>query len=274
MSKVNNAEKTAKINDELFIIEQGVVMPVNALGLILEKAKMHATQAFLMENIKGKDELINQLKKKQFTCGLIHPNHPEYVKYDDVPLVNESWGWEQLSMKEVNEYLMAESYASHIGQFIHKGSNLDKLRKEIITIGNIEWIDVKAGEKTPVKVTPHHTSEQLLQLHEEFASLHRQYEQKVNYYKAKVKNLVTEENARISNINANAEKEVNEHNKILQQQYEKEYREYSSQHKQLYSEFEAQRQNDIKSVASLRIEISNEFKDVIDEFLNNLNSEE
>jgi hypothetical protein len=48
-------------------------------------------------------------------------------------------------------------------------------------------MNIKDGEKTPVEIKIHHNSEDLLKIHEELAALHRQYEQRVNYFKAKVK---------------------------------------------------------------------------------------
>jgi hypothetical protein len=38
-------------------------MPTNVVELLTEKARLSATQAFLMENIKAKDELITEHPK-------------------------------------------------------------------------------------------------------------------------------------------------------------------------------------------------------------------
>ena len=48
-------------------------------------------------------------------------------------------------------------------------------------------MEIEVGKKTPMKVEVHHTSAQLLAIHEELANSHREYEQKVNYFKSKVK---------------------------------------------------------------------------------------
>ncbi len=55
----------------------------------------------------------------------------------------------------------------------------------------LEFMEIETGKKTPLKVTIHHTPEQLLEIHEELAALHRGYEQKVNYFKSKVKAFVS-----------------------------------------------------------------------------------
>jgi hypothetical protein len=119
--------------------------------------------------------------------------------------VNEKWGWDQLTVAEYNEFLEAEAFAAHIGQFIHKGGKLDQLRAELPTIKTLEFMEIETGKKTPMTISVHHKADDLMELHEELAGLHRGYEQKVNYFKAKVKNAVTAENARIAKENAIAE---------------------------------------------------------------------
>lgn len=55
LSVINNAEKTLKIGDETYVETVGNKIPTNVVDLLLEKALLHSTQAFLMENIKAKD---------------------------------------------------------------------------------------------------------------------------------------------------------------------------------------------------------------------------
>ena len=187
ISGLNNATKTLKIGNETYVETVGKKIPVNIVALLQEKALLHSCQAFLMENIKAKDELLKAKKSQAFVTSLVSPVYPELIDPTYLFIVGEDWGWEQLTVSEYNEYLEAEAYAAHIGQFIHKNSPLDNLRKELSTMKTLEWISVKDGEKTPLKVDIHHTSEQLLAVHEELAALHRKYEQRVNYFKARVR---------------------------------------------------------------------------------------
>jgi BMFP domain-containing protein YqiC len=132
---------------------------------------------------------------------------------------------------------------------------------------------VRDGERTPVKVEVHHTPEELLAHHEKLASLHRTHEQRVNYFKAKVKNLVTEENARISKENALGQAEVNKLNEKLRLDYTNVYLTYLELVKVEREEFEAARQAEIQSTAALRISIDPRFQDTIDNFLKKLDPE-
>ena len=271
LNGINNVEKKLKIGDETYIETVGKPVPSNLTELLLEKAKLHATQAFLMENIKAKDILIREARYRGIDVDLETPSRPKLETFTPIDEVDESYGWAQLTSNEVNEYTEAEAYAAHIGQFIHKNGPLDKLRKELPSIKTLEWIEVEQGRKTPLMVTVHHTNEQLLTIHNELAAKHRQYEQRVNYFKAKVKDLTTAENARIARHNADGFAKVNATNEVLNNQYHKEYTAYQSELTRLREELELQRQTEIGEIASLRINVDPRFQDVIDTYLAQLN---
>lgn len=270
LNGLNNATKTLKIDNETYVETVGKQIPNNVVALLQEKATLHATQAFLMENIKAKDELIKNEKSRAFNTSLVAPEYPKLINIDFLETVDESWGWEQLSVTEYNEYLEAEANAAHIGQFIHKNCPLDNLRRELSTMKTLEWISIKDGEKTPLKVDIHHTPEQLLKVHEELAALHRKSEQRVNYFKAKVKNLVTEENARIARKNADEQSQANAKNAVLMKEYENVYMQYEQTILQEKQQFEAIRQDNIKNLAALRIDVDQRFQSVVDLFLKQL----
>ena len=141
------------------------------------------------------------------------------------------------------------------------------MRSELPTIKTLEWIEVESGKKTPLKVTVHHTIEELGDLHEKLAAVHRKYEQRVNYFKAKVKNLVTAENARIAKENANKEALCNEENQKVIADYNKKREEWQSDYRKASHLFEEERQKEIEKAAALRIAIDPRFQSVIDMFL-------
>lgn len=264
---INNVEKVLKIGEETYIETPGKKMPENVVDLLADKSRLHATQAFLMENIKAKEEILNNLKNTRMEFDIEIPKCGELQSAEIDDSVNEDWAWSQLSVSEYNEYLEAEAYASHVGQFIHKGGKLDNLRSELPTLKTLEWIEVESGKKTPLKVSVHHTAEELGDLHEQLAGVHRAHEQRVNYFKAKVKNLVTSENARIAKENAVREASVNETNQKVISDYSKAKEEWQANYRQASHLFEEDRQNEIKKTAALRIAIDPRFQAVIDMFL-------
>lgn len=264
---INNVEKVLKIGDETYVETPGKKMPEDVADLLAEKARLHATQAFLMENIKAKEEMLNEIKQNHMEFDVEIPKCGEIQEVERESQVNEDWGWSQLSVSEYNEYLEAEAFASHVGQFIHKGGKLDNLRSELPTLKTLEWIEVETGKKTPLKVSVHHTAHELGVLHEKLAGIHRNYEQRVNYFKAKVKNLVTSENARIAKENAIKEASANEANQKVLSDYNKAKEEWQANYREASHLFEEKRQKEIERVASLRIAIDPRFQTVIDMFL-------
>jgi len=268
LKNVNTASKTIVIGTITHTLQKGNVMPVNVIEMLEEKGLLTGCQAFLMENLKTKERLLMAAKNEQpdLTIVEIVPR-PLYSMSHLLNNVNEEWGWEQLSVKEMNEFYQVEALAAHIGQFIHKGSILEKLRDELNKLPSIEWIDVVAGTKSPVIITANHTAEELQSLHEKLSIIHRKYEQRTNYFKAKVKTIVTTENARIAKLNADETFRVNDINKVLNTDYNDEMRDYNDACSKIESEFEIERQETIKKLAALRITVDPLFQPIIDKFL-------
>ena len=266
---INNCSKTVDYEGKSLIAQPPRPLPSNIFELINEKGKLHATQAFLMENINEKERLLKEKQKEPFITDLVEPEHADLKRAEVIPHVKEDWGWKQLTLDEMADYLEAESYAAHIGQFIHKGSVLDRLRKELPDIKTLEWMTPPSdkAKSYPMHIGIHHNSKDLLDLHEKFASEHRKYEQKVNYFKSKVKNLVTEENARISNINADKQAEAGKENASLIADYNTRLKAYNDEILKQKHSFESNRQSEIKKIAALRINVHSNFKPLVDEFL-------
>ena len=276
LSFFNNCSKEIKFEGEVLIAQQPRPIPENIVELVMEKGRLHATQGFLMENITEKDKLLKEKQKERFQTKHKVPDYPELKEYRPLALVksgtNDSWGWGKLTNAEMAEYLEAEAQASHIGKFIHKGSMLDRLRKELPEIKTLEWM-TPPGDKSkgiPMKVSIHHTSKDLLTLHETLAAEHRKFEQKVNYFKAKVKNLETEENARISRVNADAQAIVAKENGDMMSDYNTKVKAYHEEVLKEEHEFEAKRQDEIKKIAALRIDVHPIFQSLVTDFLKKL----
>lgn len=270
LDNINNVSKELVIGTETYVETNGNPIPENVVELLTAKARLSATQAFLMENIKAKDELINRIKYEGFEYEVWAPVRPTTISENLPNEVDEDFGWDTLTTAEYNEYLEAEAYASHIGQFIHKRGTLDRLRAELPTIKTLEFMEIEVGKKTPLKVSIHHTPEQLLEVHEQLATLHRGFEQRVNYFKSKVKNAVTSENARIQKERGEIQARVNQQNSDLANAYKLAYEEWTANQRKAQHEFEEKRQGRIQDAVNLKIEVAERFQDVVDEFLKQL----
>ena len=270
LADINNVSKELVIGSETYTEVKGNPVPQDVVKLLTAKARLSATQAFLMENIKAKDELINKIKYEGFEYDIEAPLRPTIISETLPSQVDEDFGWDTLTTAEYNEFIEAEAYASHIGQFIHKGGKLDRLRAELPTIKTLEFMEIEVGKKTPMKITVHHTAAQLLTIHEELAALHRGYEQKVNYFKSKIKNATTSENARVQKERGEIQAKVNQQNSDLANAYKLAYEQWTAEQRKAQHEFEEARQGRIQEAVNLKIEVAERFQSVVDEFLNQL----
>lgn len=274
LDNCNNFSKSVEIDGKKYLETPGNPLPSQeeVVSLLTEKSRLHATQAFLMENIKAKDSLIKSIKSEEFNYSETEerPSREDLEEFSPEEMVDESWGWDQLTTSEYNKFLEAEAFASHIGQFIHKGGALDKLRLDLPNTKPLQWMEIESGKKTPVVLDIHHKSEDLLSLHEHLSSLHRKYEQEVNYFKAKVKNLVTKKNSEISSSNSQGQMEVNKRNEEILENYQKEIKEWNGKAVKASHDFEKERQKRISEASEMRIEVDPRFQETIDLFLKTL----
>lgn len=269
LSTVNNASKVLDFNGKLMTKQVGVKLPSDLEDKLDWLGKYRACQAFLMEQLKAKDAMMNAAKKLIFTASTEQPKRPEMATPQLKAEVDDQWGWDQLTTAEMAEYWEAEARAAVIGQFIHKGGKLDQLRKELPSLDPIEWFVAPGheGKAHPISLDIHHTEDGLWDIHEKLASVHREYEQRVNYFKAKVKNLVTLKNAEINKDNSQEMQRVRSLNESAYADYNKEYQSWLDKTQVEMKEFEAERLKTIKEISALRISVDPRFQPVVDKFL-------
>ena len=263
LNATNVASKEFTLNGEHFIEEDVKKLPTNLKDLLILKGKYAATQGYLMEAIKQKDAYLEELRTKSFEFDPPSPKRPEFPRYVRKEYITDS----QLSLEEEIDLIVCTAYAAKIGEFIHKNGKLDSLRKEVSSIKLVEWKKVSDVLSIPIKNIIHTSSEDLFKIFTELQELHRIYEQKVNYYKAKNKNLLSDLNAGITLANSLAYETAEEEYNTLLKKFDKELDEYNSKYQKAIYEFESQRERGIKHVSSLRIAVPEVLKETIGELL-------
>ena len=269
----NNASESVTLNNELIIMVKARPMPEDIFALLTTKAELVSLQAYLMEAVKTKNNWIKKLQEDKYIIPveLIAPEM-ERVEYptDIEASVSEEWGWEQLNLSEITDFLIAEAKASQLGQFIHKDGILDKLRKDLATLPDMKWLDKYVGggvTSLPVKIEKHHKAEDLLAFHEKFAMAHREAEMKVNYYKAKIKNLTSLKNAEIAKSNGDKMATYNEKSAAAQNLYTQQSNFFLNEVKKGKQLFEKTRLDEIRRVSALKIQIPLELQNTLDLFM-------
>lgn len=264
LEAVNSAKKSLTIDNKVYIKQKAITMPEDVYDLLQTKGTLTSLQAFLMENLKAKVDLAKKEENREFIFSEEEPKFVSDLVLKEEELVDEEWGKNQLSLKEINEFLEKEAIASVLGQFIHKGSKLDTLRKEINSLPDLEWFEIKKDEKIPVIIEPNFTSEELLEMHEKLSKLHRQNEERVNYFKAKIKNLVSDKNAEIQKQNSERIREYGDAFQKLRKEYADIHSAFVNRRQAAAAIFEAEKEKELKRIAKLRIEIDPRFQAVVD----------
>ena len=60
---VNNFSKTVKVKSDTKTLVEAHKLPENVVELLTTKSKLHACQAFLMENLKAKESMLKALRE-------------------------------------------------------------------------------------------------------------------------------------------------------------------------------------------------------------------
>ena len=263
LQNINIISKEFTFNQELFKEQEASKIPTNLVELLTKKGEYASLQAFLMENIKLKDSLLLQTENTYFQFKEESPMQPKFINPKGLPRVTEI----ELSAEDRIDYLIQESYASQIGKFIHKGEKLDTLRKEASNTPLVEWKKIDSNITIPIKNTIHTTPEELFQIHLELVEIHRTHAQKLNYYKAKMKNQLSDLNEAIAKKNsADYEKASSKYEKELQE-YNEELRKYGERHHKALYTFQEEKEKEMKRIAALRISIPEIFKPLVDTLL-------
>lgn len=238
-------------------------MPTDIVELLKEKALLHGLQAQLMDAMKRKQAMIDEIQAEEFEYDIPAPKGPELTKYPMIQVVDEQWGFDQLTQDELNEYLAQEALASHIGQYIHKKGHLTKLREDLAKSPHTEWFEINKDEKAYVEVKFHYDAEYYNKLHEELAQLHRDAEKKVNYFKAKIKNIVSDENIKRYDIYRLEYDKVAEENRLLTEAHNADVKKHIDARQIAKNEFEKKQAQKLKDVSALKIVPDPRYQDLI-----------
>lgn len=249
LAKIGNFSSKLEHNGKDYPVFVSQPVPADIAKKLKEQGEISALQGILMENIKTKSEILEMIRRYDFEFDTppAIPNYRENVSETDMK--------SYLSITDFGEFIYHEAMAAKIGQFIHKNGTLDKLRRTLNADERFETYQMKAGEHTPIVKTMNHTHDELLKYHEELSNLHREHEQKVNYYKAKLKNMANDENIKIA------------------QENQAKARVYGDEFKQ-WSEKRNERQSELYALISpLRIGIPTLFQSTIDLFKEKIKGE-
>jgi hypothetical protein len=262
--------------DEKVNLDKFVTIKVEELAL--KQGEMYALSSWLREAVKAKNAMltfIQGLPVQKFTLEDEKEEVPKFtmehppVKYPtNFPPVTEDDVIGTFTVAERAEYLSLNSHASHLGKKLHHVGKITSIRRDLQkgTITDFKELPNGNGMKTYiVKKTPLYNLEEFNKVFFDLQEKHRSFEQRLNYYKARIANEVTDGNAKIKQIYANEAR-------ALQLEYAEAIRPYNDAHKQYSADMleyntllEKRRLELIKHISGLKIVIPEKLQHIIDE---------
>lgn len=213
----------------------------------LEEGNLYALSAWLREAIKAKEALLKQVENDNFDISLL--NEVNYGKATS--LLTEDEVKYSLPINELAEYLAYEAKAAHIGKKVHPNGIFEQWFN---MIKNTPKVQINEINKDYIVEFDQVVDEK--DLYQTYFTLQKEYreaEQKVNYYKAKVKNLLNEKN-----------QEINQKNRALQDKLSQDLEIQNSKNLALQAEINNLRGQKLKEVSELKIIIPNELQKTLD----------
>lgn len=250
----------------------------------VEEGELYALSSWLREGIKSKEELLDYVKNINKDDELIRffdlelPKTPEELGVNPPvmkPIVSPKNYTEDDIIGEMNiaeraEYYSLEAKAAHIGKKIHDNGKISKLREEILNFQDfkVETYNCNGGTKDCiVKREKKYTNTEIDETFFFLQNKHREYEKKLNFYKARIKNDLSDKNAkemaRYSKEYNDAKKEYD--NKTLE--YNSAYINFKNTFNSLLNEASEKRVKLLNDISKWKIVIPNMHKENVDKIL-------
>lgn len=213
----------------------------------MEEGNLYALSSWLREGIKDKDKLIASVDSDLFGFNLIE--NKTSLNLLDLP--NEELIKRELSIEEIAEYLSCEAKAAHIGKKVHPNGIFEKWFREI---KNTPTLQLHPDNKDLIiTLTQVVMEEDLYKIYFNLQAEYREAEQRVNYYKSKIKTLLAEKT-----------REVNNKNIEIRTKYQEELISLNSENYTIQKQIDNARIEKVKELSELKIIIPNKLQATLD----------
>lgn len=226
-----------------------------------KEGEVYALSAWLREGIKAKDALLNLVQgadtdkfanEGEFPTYKI-PNPPQLQIFTEDDAIGE------FTIAERAEYYRLEAFAAHIGKRIHSSNKEDgvvaKVRDQVISFTPSRMVRFESGpgpKDYPSTCTLIYTTEEVDKAFFSLQELHREYNSKLNAFKARIKNLMTLRNTEYRKA----------YNQALNE-YESVQESYRASINKFRSQMEERRLALVKQIAGYKIVIPNVLIDTL-----------
>ena len=215
----------------------------------LEEGNLYALSAWLREAIKSKDNLLKQVDLDNFEIKLLNEVFIDIEATSK--LLTEDEIKYSLPINELAEYLAYEAKAAHIGKKVHPNGIFEQWFNAIKNTPRVQINDV--NKDYVVEFSQIVDEKDLYSIYFNLQKEYREAEQKVNYYKAKIKNLLDEKNQKI-----------NQQNKAIYNKHREDLELQNSKNLSIQTKIDILRRDKAKEISALKIVIPNELQKTLE----------
>lgn len=223
----------------------------NLVEVCQKDGQLYGLKAYLMEAIKAKNSITDCLKTadvKEFAEAdeKFNDFDKEEDRYPENEVLTENNVLQNWSLEERAEYYMLEAQVAHLGKKIHPNGILDRLAQESFEGIRYEREELNSGQggtKTHIaEVVSVYTPQEAQTLFYTLHDLRRDFEKKLNWYKARLQN---ELNARQIEAEKEFQARLNDYAELQKKKREAD--------EQLRSILQSRRLTLVKEAADLKI---------------------
>ena len=243
----------------------GKILPYNEIiktnesivDLCENEAKLYTLGAWLREAIKHKESVLETIKNMAVTDFFTDEQKNNYhfnEKANILSQLTEDDIIKTFSIADYAEYIAVKAKAAHIGLKIHNTGLLPTWYKIIKNHKPVTFIETdKNGGKGMIQSKLLFDEISVDKIFFDLQKRHREYEAKVNYYEAKIKDTLNTKN-----------QEILVHNKKENERIQSLKKEHNTKYESLISDIEKTRLEYINKVAKLKIVIPHSLQPVYD----------
>ncbi len=260
-------------NDKEMILSRG--LDENQLDTLIERqviaSKLNGLISWMREAIRAKETLLNQCERTNFNTWM-KENYPDVdlntfgadvidnPEPEDITMTADEWAMNNMSIKEINEYLFLLAACSKIGKFIHPNGEYSRARATALQKHGTSSVKDYQSSTVIYNYESSVPADAIEKKFFEMQELHREYQKRLNSIKFNIDNevqklkdqyvaMLDKYNEIESTNNVNIDKKRSEYKTL----------------------FNAWKMKKLEELRKLKIIIPNELKEIVD-LVNNVQS--
>jgi hypothetical protein len=244
----------------------------NLLELSQKEGELYALSAWLREAMKAKeafqrfyvgvsdDQLVEvPVDKRRVPSRRVVPLPVPFTEKDALAT---------FSIADLANFYTAESLAAHVGKRIHNNGVVAKIRSEILEHKeNQTEFRVMNGVSNPVSYAPVFYADEIDATFQKLQEIHREHEKNLNNFKARIHNLMNDENVARNEAYKKELAKANDEYLVLSNEYLKELNALTEAQNQARASASMIRTQKLKEISAWKILIPDKLKPIYDEIV-------